>query len=196
MALGRVAAFTKPSCGAALPFASTFLWQGLRSLCAGVLSAWVAAGLILVPRSGARVTSPPPTPLGWTPGPQSRATCRGCPGAGGRLGVQPQKAGGSSMYMALPQCDRLGLPSEGLHHMTPNLTATGGQALCPSAPPFPPHRGHGLSVWSGHEHPGGRDHTSLRGLLRQSGQGCTHADTLTVLWTQGHSTMTGSGVEG
>lgn len=27
---------TKPSCEAALPFASTFPWQGLRSLCAGV----------------------------------------------------------------------------------------------------------------------------------------------------------------
>lgn len=36
MALGRVAAFTKPSCGATLPFTSTFLWQRLSSLCAGV----------------------------------------------------------------------------------------------------------------------------------------------------------------
>lgn len=94
--------------------------------------------------------------------------------------------------MALPPRDRLGLPSEGLHHVIPNLTSMGGQVLCRLAPPFPPHRGHGLclvrtqaSWWQGSHFP--------RGLLRQPGQECAHADTLTVLWTQGHSTMSGRG---
>ena len=40
--------------------------------------------------------------LGWMPGPQSRATCRGCPGAGGRLGVQLRKAGGRELSVHGP----------------------------------------------------------------------------------------------
>lgn len=146
--------------------------------------------------SHAVVLGSPPLPLPRWAGRQASGAGPHAEDVQGQVGGRESSHGkleeGSSVCMALPPRDRLGLPSEGLHHVIPNLTSMGGQVLCPLAPPFPPHHGHGLclvrtqaSWWQGSHFP--------RGLLRQPGQECAHADTLTVLWTQGHSTMSGRG---
>ena len=196
MAPGRVAAFTDKS----------LLW-GRTALRLHVS----VAGAVLTLRQGEcclpgwpwASSSSRAVVLGSPPLPPSHWAGHQAPGAGppaedvqGQVGGWESSHGkleeGSSVCMALPPRNCLGLPSEGLHHVTPNLTAMGGQVLCPLAPPFPPHRGHGLSVWSGHELPGGKDHTSLRPpeTIRAGMRTC---DTLTVLWAQGHSTMSGWG---